>query len=455
MNDNIAEARLFAVPKPERQSLLAHRDELPAGAITVINRFFLKLGERGEHPSAPSRATFEAVCRTESTLGLLLRVLNDHLPVVCLAEGRILRHEYYRRRSSGLERSPQRRAITAASSFMAPQNWPCEWLDLLPGLRAAPIKDTSINRYIASVNRCADMAPDLKCPPRLGWLFAWELASEAQKKQGEHGAAINARTAASYIGALVSLGVHGGLDDIALDGLRSVQAHYQRKGRRLAKRKTARIDELYEKGGYDEVMRAIIRELLKADVLPDWSAKAAVARATAAILAVCTNDPARTGDVASWTMGEALVRHTSGRWQLRWRQQKTGHWKDAGELWPEIGAVIDEHILGGRPKRHTQRRFEELRGVNWLTFSDQPYDSRWPSEKVSDALGVPLHDLRTLAADYLRLHNPASAPNVVAVLLGHVTREAGEDYRSLCVETVAQREWLEIRHRHATSELRR
>lgn len=455
MNDNLADARLFAVPKPERESLIANRDALPAGAISVINRFFLKLGERGEHPSAPSRGTFEAVCGSESTLGLLLRVLNDHLPVVCLAEGRILRKEYYRRRSSGLERSPQRRTITAASSYTAPKNWPCEWLDLLPGLRAAPIKDSSINRYVASVNRCADMIPALRCPPRLGWLFAWELALEAQKEQGEHGAGISARTAASYIGALVSLGVHGGLDDIALDGLRSVQAHYQRKGRRAAKRKTARIDELYEKGGYDEVMRAIIRELQKADVLPDWSAKAAVARATAAILAVCTNDPARTGDVASWIMGEAMVRQATGRWQLRWRQQKTGHWKDAGKIWPEIGAVIDEHILGGRPKRHAQRRFEELRGKNWLTFSDQPYDSRWPSEKVSDALGVPLHDLRTLAADYLRLHNPASAPNVVAVLLGHVTREAGEDYRGLCVETVAQREWLEIRHKHASSEFRR
>ncbi len=96
-------------------------------------------------------------------------------------------------------------------------------MTLLPGLRAAPIKDSSINRHIASVNRCAAMLSSLRCPPRLGWLLAWELAQAVQAGDAATGqAAVTARTAATYIGGLVSLGLHGGLDEDALDGMRAV-----------------------------------------------------------------------------------------------------------------------------------------------------------------------------------------------------------------------------------------
>tara|TARA_R100000322_G_scaffold167677_1_gene135992 strand:- start:1454 stop:2821 length:1368 start_codon:yes stop_codon:yes gene_type:complete len=450
MNDKIARTRLEGAPKSVRDALMARREDLPAGAITAVGRFFRLLVERGEHPSAPSRATFEAACANESALSLLLRMLDEHVPSVCLAEGRTLRREYYRKRPGGTKHSSRNVSRQASPSGPTPRNWPGAWLALLPGLRAAPIKDSSIARHISSVNRCAAMLPSLRCPPRLGWLLAWEVAQAVQTGDDDTGrAGVTARTAATYIGGLVSLGLHGGLAEEALDGMRSVQAHLQRQGRRVAKKKDARIEELYAKGGYDEIVRVLLSKLEEADALPAWRAEAEAARATAAILAVCTNDPARTGDVASWTLGEALVRDPVGRWRLRWRQGKTGHWKEAGELWPEIGAVLDEHILGGRPRRHAQRRFEELRGCNWLSFTQKPYASRWPSETVKDAMGVPLHDLRTLAADYLRLHDPVAAPRIVAVLLGHRTQEAGGEYRVLCAETAAQREWREIRAFHA------
>ena len=452
MNDSIARARLECVPKAVRDALLEHREHLPAGAIAAVGRFFRLLTERGEHFSAPSRATFETACTSESSLGLLLRVLGEHAPSVCLSEGRTLRREYYRKRSCSAERQPEDVSKRAPSSGPAPRNWPDAWLTLLPGLRAAAIKDSSIARHINSVNRGAAILPSLRCPPRLGWLLAWELAQAVQTEDENTGrAGVTARTAATYIGGLVGLGLHGGLDEDALDGMRSVQAHLQRQGRRMAKKKDARVEELYAKGGYDEIVRVLLSKLEEADALPAWRAEAEIARATAAVLGVCTNDPARTGDVASWTLGDALVREPVGRWRLRWRQGKTGHWKEAGELWPEIGAVLDEHILGGRPARHVQRRFEELRGCNWLSLCHKPYASRWPSEMVKAAIGVPLHDLRTLAADYLRMHDPVAAPRIVSVLLGHRSHEAGEEYRVLCVETVAQREWREIRAIHARS----
>lgn len=187
-------------------------------------------------------------------------------------------------------------------------------------------------------------------------------------------------------------------------------------------------------------------ELLdQARACADWRAEAATARATAAVLALCVNMPARAGDVARWRLGEHLVREPWGAWRLGWDQEKTGRFQDAGTLWPEVGSVLDEHLLGGRPARQVHRRYDELRGTNWLSLGPQPYTSKWPSTQVRAAIGVPLHDLRTLAADYLRLHDPAAAPGIVAALLGHRSPEAGEAYRALCTDTAAQRDWQMVR----------
>ena len=67
---------------------------------------------------------------------------------------------------------------------------------------------------------------------------------------------------------------------------------------------------------------------------------------------------------------------------------------------------------------------------------------------MAEAIGVPLHDLRTLVADYLRQHDPVAAPQIVSVVLGHRTLEAGKEYASLCGETASQREWQAIRGAH-------
>ena len=448
MKAEIAHARLAEVPNEVRDQMMRHRAVLPAGAIAVVARFFAKMAERGEHASAPSRESFCAACGSEATLGLLLRTLDQYAPSVGLAEGRALRRGYYAKRSCrGAD--PRSGSKGLGTLRTEPRTWPQEWMVLLPGLQAAPIRDSSINRQVASINRCASLMPEIPCPPRLGWLFAWELAKWLQtpdKLKGRKG--VSARTAASYIGALVSLGLHGNLEADALDGMRSVQAYLQRQGRRVPKQKQSRIEMLYENGGYAEVLRGVVGQLEVADSLPEWSTAAAAARATAAILAVCTNEPARSGDVASWMLGAQLLRRPTGQWQLRWRQSKTGHWKDAGTLWPEIGAVVDEHILGGRPPRHAQRCYENLNGCNWLSLRPKPYANRWPSEKVKQVIGVPLHDLRTLAADYLRLYDPAVAPQIVAALLGHKTRAAGAAYSALCAETAAQREWQALRAVH-------
>lgn len=444
MHEDIAQDRLSEVPKSVRTSILAAREGLAPGTISSVARFFRTVAERGEHPSAPTRGTFEAACANESALALTLRALTAHAPEVSLAEGRALRAEYYRRRSAK-ENGCALQVKRVAEVERKAREWPEAWLAMLPGLRAAPLKQSTINRTIDSINRCAVLTKAIPLPPRLGWLYGMMLAHEAKRSAPEAGkTAVNDRTVANYIGALVTLGKYGGLDPVALAGLGRVQAKFVFSGRRLPKQKDGRVNDLYARGGYEHVTRIIVQLLDEADRLPDWSARAGVARATAAILAVSINEPARTGDMSRWRLGHELTRDVFGTWQLCWRQQKTGSWKRQ-TIWTEIGGVIDEHILGGRSPRHVHRRYMELEGANWLSFQAEPYASKWPSEQSRKALGVPLHDMRTLLADHLRLHDPATAPNLVQAMLGHRSQKAGDAYRSLCLGTGAQQEWQRVR----------
>lgn len=436
MHDDIARARLGAVPAEVCERMMAARAELPPGAITAVARFFDVLAARGDDLALPSQASFAAACGNESALGLLLRMLERHAPETCLAEGRGLRQAYYRARSAGTGRSPHARRVPD------PHDWPEAWERMLPALREAPIAQSTLRRHVASVNRCAAVLPKMICPPRIGWLLGWEMAGRFRDE------ALRPATIASYLGGLVSLAAHGQHDKDAVAGLRSVQMGLLRDARRVPKLKQSRIEALYEKGGYAEILRAIVRQLDLADACADWRSEAQVARATAAILAVTLNVPPRSGDIASWCYGDALVREPWGVWRLRWQQEKTGVWLDAGTLWPEIGRVLDRHLLGGRPVRHAHRRYTELIGMNWLSHDRTGFDRRWPSERVVAAIGVPLHDLRTLAADYLRLHDPVAAPGIVAALLGHSSEEAGADYAALAKQTAAQRGWMEVRALH-------
>ncbi|MBY6200527.1 hypothetical protein KUV65_04075 [Maritalea mobilis] len=132
-------------------------------------------------------------------------------------------------------------------------------------------------------------------------------------------------------------------------------------------------------------------------------------------------------------------------WRAGWEQEKSGRETETGAMWPEICDILDEWILGGRPERLVHLRYNELVGRNWLSFDDtEPYRNL-PTELTKAAIGVPSHDLRTLAADYLRLHDPAHAADVIATHLGHGDRKSTEAYRAECGAAASQAIWQEVR----------
>jgi len=62
-------------------------------------------------------------------------------------------------------------------------------------------------------------------------------------------------------------------------------------------------------------------------------------------------------------------------------------------------------------------------------------------------IGVPLHDLRTLSADYLRRHDPYTAVQVITAHLGHKCGESAKDYKAESEGDAATGDWLRMREK--------
>jgi len=58
------------------------------------------------------------------------------------------------------------------------------------------------------------------------------------------------------------------------------------------------------------------------------------------------------------------------------------------------------------------------RASTWLTH-DEGRDRRCVSHLVKQTIGMPLHAICTLSADYLRRHDPEHDPDIAGTLLGH------------------------------------
>lgn len=213
----------------------------------------------------------------------------------------------------------------------------------------------------------------------------------------------------------------------------------------MEKSKEERIAKLMEKGGFLHVADRIAELRAKSVALPPHSAAGRRALQAAMLCAVIMNKPARKGDAVSWRLGHEIVREIDGTWKAIWQQEKTGWETEAGALWPEVCEILDEWILGGRPDRLIHLRYTELEGANLLTLEDHRPYRNLPTELTHFAISLPSHDLRTLAADYLRRHDPAHAADIISTHLGHKTREAGAAYRLECSGAAGQGAWSRSR----------
>ncbi|MGJ8573369.1 MAG: hypothetical protein ACSHXI_22010 [Hoeflea sp.] len=435
------EEHLAPVPASIRRDMLENRNNLAPGAAAVIGRFFAIVKKRHEPIEAPGAESFRAAASSESTLGTLLRALDRYAPDVSTAAARQVRAEWYSRRSG--KTPDQSQSAPSEDALIA--SWPPSWQAMYPFLRQARIKGSSRKRYVASISRCAQIVNAGGAEECLTFYTAYCLGEAFKAGEGD----IRPVTIANYLEGLIALGKVGGVSAEDLDGMRYMREAFRDEAKLGEKLKVARINDLMRKGGFDYITEVIGDLLLEADLLPDHSARKELLLQMVACCAVDMNKPARTGDMSRWSIGSDLRRERDGSWHLVWNQGKTGRTTEAGELWPEIGEILDELILCGRPSRLIHMRYQELVGKNWLTLSETAKPSKWPSERIKNAIGVPSHDLRTLAADYMRRHNPENAARVIATHLGHGTLEAGKEYSTDCKSEAAVRAWQKDRQQIA------
>ena len=426
---------LAPAPATVRARMLAAADDLKPGAAAVVGRFFTIVAERGEPRDAPSRASFDAAAASEPTLHTLLSALARHAPEVSTAAGREARDAWYRRRSGGRGR----RRGPAPVPTSAPGSWPEAWRALYPGLRGARIADSSRRIYIRAVGRCAAVLGEIGEPPALTRWLGYRLM-EAFEAKG-----LRPATIVAYLTALEALAKHGGVAPADVAGLKEMRSRAQLGVAALDALKVARVQALDDAGGYAAIMAVVASLAAQADAAPGWSAVADNRRRIAAILGVAMNAPARGGDVSGWVLGRDLIRTEDGRWRLSWTQGKTGGGVAMGALWPEVCGLLDDLILAGAPARMAQVIYRRLAGMNWLTRTPEAPQARYASTLVEKAIGAPLHDLRTLAADHLREHDPRTAPDVVSTLLGHRCAASCAAYRARAEGDAACRDWRAMR----------
>ncbi|SMX35266.1 hypothetical protein [Actibacterium lipolyticum] len=435
------EEHLAPVPASIRRDMLENRDSLAPGAAAVIGRFFAIVKQRHEPIEAPGEESFRAAAASESTLATLLRALDRHAPDVSTAAARQVRAEWYARRPG---KTPAHAQHTPSEESLI-ASWPTSWQAMYPSLRRSRIKASSRERYVASISRCAQIVNSGGADERLTFYTAYCLGEAFRAGESN----VRPVTIANYLEGLIALGRLGGVDAESLDGMRYMREALRHEAQSGDKLKVARISDLMKKGGFEYIAEVIGDLLLEADLLPDHSARKELLLQTVACCAVDMNKPARTGDMSRWSIGSDLWREKDGTWHLVWNQGKTGRTTEAGELWPEIGEILDELILCGRPNRFIHMRYREVVGKNWLTLSDVARPANWPSERIKAALGVPSHDLRTLAADYMRRHDPENAARVISTHLGHGTLEAGDEYSTECESEAAVRAWQKDRQKIA------
>lgn len=425
-------------PAAIRRAMIDDEPNLAPGAAHVMGRFWSAVRVEKGNLAMPPAEAYRAAAASESTFRCLLRALAAYAPQVSTAPAKLVSDEWYARRrkpAARVVRQEERRDET---------NWPVSWRQMKPGLDAAAIGSSTRKRYVASIDRCATVVAEGLASERLGFIAACEL-SEAFLFHPDEARRVKPVTAGNYIEGLIALGTRGGVAEESLTAMRVILRDIRDQAELSEKNKHERLSDLMERGGYGHVADRIGDLRARAHGLPAHSAVRRRCMQQAVVCAVILNKPPRKGDLVSWRFDQQIIREIDGTWRAEWEQEKTSGDTETGAIWPEICEILDEWILDGRPDRLVHIRYQELVGRNWLTLDDNEPYRNLPTALIKAAIGVPSHDLRTLAADYMRRHDPAHAADVIATHLGHGTRQAGEAYRAECDGAAAQAIWQKSR----------
>lgn len=427
-------------------------DPSPRGMPKALEVFYAHLAAAGRLPEHVTTEDFELLSASRTGHRTLLAALRKFAPGVPLAAARLISQRWDHWLNNRYNQKPLK-PITYSRVSLAVEEWPDVWQSVVPrldqvtrinGRRFPALAPKTRENVLHAVGMLATARKWARaCGISLGETFSSDLLEVfyrymlIQRK-------VSTRTVADYLERAQIFGNRGDLlDDHANETLSELVGTLREDASEQEPSKRAKLRRFREQFTLTDILKRALMLSVEAVAAPDGTAEAERKRRTALILALLINSGDRQVDLFRLTIGEHLRRSEEGLWSFPFHQAKTARWKDLGPLWPLTNALIDGHILAGRPHSQIEDRIHALKGCNLLSLSDLPFRTYFATSVLRQEFGVSGHLIRTLITDLLRNERPDAAW-AAKEMLGHSRQRMQNTYQSDFRATASVRQWHEL-----------
>mgnify|MGYP003112805507 CR=1 FL=1 len=428
-------------------------DLSPRGMPKALTRFYTHLEAVGRTSEQVIAEDFGSLSSSRTAHRTLLTALRKFAPEVPLAAARSTSQHWDRWLNSRYNQKVKRPRKSTRVAH-APEDWPEVWQSVIPELERVVRVEGQRFRKLASKTRDSVIQA-------VGMLAAARIWAEARDVQFDGTFSSNlfeaftrfmllereasARTTADYLERIRMFAARGDLLTLpASIAMSELIGALRDEAAEEEPTKRAKLRGFRERFTLGDVLARALDLAIEADMAPSGSAEAERKRRNAVILALLVNTGDRQGDLSHLAIEEHVTRSEDGRlWSVRIRQAKTGRWKDLGALWPQTSALLDAHILAGRPKWLIEDQVRTVTGRNLLSLSVEPFHTYYPTKVLREEFGISGHLVRSLITDLIRNARPDAAW-AAQEMLGHTSRSMQATYHSDFRATASIQQWHEI-----------
>lgn len=444
-----------AVVQGRLSTAFLEADLTPRGMPKALKRFYAHLEAVGRTPEQVIAEDFESLSSSRSAHRTLLTALRKFAPEVPLAAARSTSQRWDRWLNDRYNQKPKKlRKSTRVA--LVPEDWHEVWQSVIPALdrvvrvngrRCRKLSPKTRNSVIQAVGMLAaariwaqerGVDLDASCSAELFEAFTRFMLLEREA---------STRTAADYLERIRMFAARGGLLTVPANiAMSELIGALRDEAAEEEPTKRAKVRDFRSRFTLADVLTRALSLTVEADMAPDGSAEAERKRRIALILALLVNTGDRQGDLSRLAIGEHVTRSEDGLWSIEVRQAKTGRMKDLGALWPLTGALIDAHVLGGRPKGQIEDQVRAFTSCNLLTLSSEPFHTYYSAQVLREEFGISGHLVRTLITDLLRNERPDAAW-AAQEMLGHSNKWMQNAYRTEFKVTASVKQWQALLYR--------
>ncbi len=453
----IARAALLLNAMPHVPELVKSRfrtaflqeDPSPRGMPKALDKFYAHLKSVSRTPNQLTPEDFRSLAASRTAHRTLLAALRQYAPEVPVAAARPVSQMWDNWLNTRYNQKAKKPRNSTRVAF-AHIDWPDTWKSGTSALDQAvrikgrwyrPLAPKTRENIIQAVGMLAtarnwaqkrDVVLDERFSPELFDAFARFMLLERE---------VSARTVADYLERVEMFAKRADLLEPA--GVRTLSeliGALREDASEAEPGKRAKIRAFRDRFSLRDLLDRAQSLTDEADAAPDGTAEAERKRRSALILALFVNTGDRQGDLSRLTIGEQVTRNKDGVWEIQLHQAKTGRKKELGALWPLTCALIDAHILAGRPAWQIKGQVHALSGCNLLSLSNMPFHTYFSANVLRQEFGISGHLMRTLITDLLR-NARSDAAWAAQEMLGHSNKWMQATYQSDFRAVASIRQW--------------